>query len=503
MRNRMHVTGSCAPLSHDPHAHHAVRFPSEVPDDETIPVDCSAVIVGKKASATGEVLFGHNEDDSGNNVMVQYKVPRATHGPDESLTFEPACAKIPQVEETWSYLWSETRAPWQASFSDTFINEWGVAIASDSCNYSREDKPRCVDGGIGYGVGHIVAQRAKTAREGVVIVAELVDRYGYTGSGRAYQIVDKNEGWVIQIVQGTHYVARRVPDDEVLFIPNWYTIRGVDLSDTDNFVASPGLIDYAIERGWYTPAEQGNHADFDFALAYQNPTQNQAGNIVRHKNALRLILGAEPDEVRPFSVKPAKKLGVEDVKKILRTHYEGTDDDLSQDYALNPHRAGNRTICTGTTLESFVVQFREAPALTCIWRTTLNPCTSPYVPWYLGASKVPAGYGWLLPQVAFANHFNVPAADLSYRPGRAWWAFQDVQDLADASYADVVEPIRERIDALEGKWINGQAAFEHAVGELLEDDTAKAVEMLTDYTGAQASLAWRTWRALFNDIMKV
>ena len=71
---------------------------------------CSAILVGKEASATGEVLFGHNEDDSGNNVMIQHLVPRATHEPGKLLEFEAECAKIPQVEQTWAYLWSETRA---------------------------------------------------------------------------------------------------------------------------------------------------------------------------------------------------------------------------------------------------------------------------------------------------------------------------------------------------------------------------------------------------------
>ena len=293
----------------------------EVPDDNSIIEDCSAVIVGKKASVTGEVLLGHNEDDSGNNVMVQYSVPRATHKPDELITFEPECAKIPQVSETWAYYWSETRASWKASFSDVFMNEWGVAIASDSCVYSREDAPELTNGGIGYGLGHLVAQRAKTAREGVKVAAELVSKYGYTGSGRAYEIVDKNEGWMFQVVHGKHCVAKRVPDDEVLFIPNWYTIHNVDMSDAANYAASPDLITYAVERGWYTPAKVGDYSDFDFAIAYQNPTQNMAGNMVRHKNALRLILGKEPQDIREFSVKPAKKMNVEDVKrKIGRAH---------------------------------------------------------------------------------------------------------------------------------------------------------------------------------------
>lgn len=470
--------------------------------EEMLLEDCSAVIVGKKASATGEVLFGHNEDDRGNNVMVQYKVPRATHRPGELLTFEPECAKIPQVEQTWSYIWSETRADWKASFSDIFINEWGVAVASDSCSYSREDNPELVDGGIGYGLGHIVAQRARNAREGVEIAAALVEQYGYVASGRAYEIVDKNEGWVFQVVKGKHYVAKRVPDDEVLFIPNWYTIHEVDLSDKDNYIASPDLITYAVERGWYTPANPGDYSDFDFAKAYQDPGQNQDGNIARHKNALRLILGREPEDVRAFSVKPHKKFTVDDVKRILRTHYEGTDDDLSRGYEINPHMTGKRTICTGTTLESIVVQFRENPDFTCIWRATLTPCTSPYVPWYLGITKIPAGYGWLTHEIGMTTHFSVPQADLSYRPGRAWWAFQDIKDLADASYSSVIREIVRKRDQLEEQWRLMQHEIEARAHEAYEKDPAEARKILTRYTEEQAVLAWKTWRTLFEDLMR-
>jgi hypothetical protein len=104
----------------------------------------------------------------------------ATHSPDEFLSFEPECAKIPQVAETLGYYWSETRAGWKAPFSDVFMNECGVAVSSNSCVYSREDKPELTHGGIGYGLGHIVAQRARTAREGVAIAAEMSQNTAYT-----------------------------------------------------------------------------------------------------------------------------------------------------------------------------------------------------------------------------------------------------------------------------------------------------------------------------------
>jgi len=143
-------------------------------------------------------------------------------------------------------------------------------VATDSCSPSRETSPELVDGGIAWGLRRIIAERARTAREGVEIAAQLIDTYGYAASGRSYQIVDKDEGWMLQIVYGKHYVAKRVPDDEVAFIPNRYTIHEVDLEDTDNYIASPDLITYAIDRGWYTPAVPGDYSDFSFARAYQS-----------------------------------------------------------------------------------------------------------------------------------------------------------------------------------------------------------------------------------------
>ena len=59
--------------------------------DESLFDDCSAIIVGKKASATGEVLFGHNEDDRQQRDDT-VPGPRATHEPGE-LSFEPAAPR--------------------------------------------------------------------------------------------------------------------------------------------------------------------------------------------------------------------------------------------------------------------------------------------------------------------------------------------------------------------------------------------------------------------------
>lgn len=415
--------------------------------------DCSTIIVGKNASATGEVLLGHNEDNGGRLVMPLYIMPRMTHEPGEMIVMEETAAPIPQVEQTWAFIWSETRAPGGASYSDAFINEWGVAIVSDNAGTSSETNPELEDGGIGYGIRRIAAERAKTAREAVEIMAELVETYGYRASGRSYQVVDKDEGWMMQIVNGKHYCAQRVPDDEVAFIPNRYTIRKVDMEDTENFIVPDDLITYAIENGWYTPAVPGDYSDFDFAKAYQ---RNYSTTDIRQRNAYSLLLGREipEDEELPFSIKLDRKLGVEDVKEVLRYHYEGTDDDLTNGYESTPHYTQNRVICTSTTQESSVIQFRENPDFTLYWRTCGRPCVNPYIPIYLSITKVPDGFGWIDPVEGMANHSNAPAEDFDYNPDRAWWTFMDLQHLVDPQYGEVIDEVQKEVFKLEKQWAN-------------------------------------------------
>lgn len=48
---------------------------------------CSTIVVGKKASPTGRVLLGHNEDNEGRLIMVRHLVPARKHAPGGEITF--------------------------------------------------------------------------------------------------------------------------------------------------------------------------------------------------------------------------------------------------------------------------------------------------------------------------------------------------------------------------------------------------------------------------------
>ncbi|MBR5874374.1 MAG: C69 family dipeptidase [Oscillospiraceae bacterium] len=458
--------------------------------------NCSTAIVGKNASVTGKVLLAHNEDDT-EAVVQTHLVPRIKHKPGTVITFADASAVIPQVEETYAYYWSEVRCEGGISFADGFVNEFGVAVVSNACRPSKDATGSHSDNreayGIGYGIRRLVAERAKTAREGVKVIAELVEKFGYFSS-RSYQVVDKDEAWVVQVPKGFNVVAQRVGDDEVYYIPNWYTIHKIDLNDKDNFYASPNLIPHAIQQGWYAPAVEGDWSDFDFALTYQEGEKKQY-NLYRARNAWRILKGIElgEDEITPFSMKADKKYSADDLKQVMRSHYLGTPDDETEGLKKNPHRGyySPLTICNPMTVESIVVEFNEDINLTRMLRAAPKGCVSPYTPWYpVALTRIPKGYNWMSPQASQAAHFFVDNEELVYSPEKAFWAFKVLLYFTEFDYKGTHAVIEEEIAKLEKAWEVEKDAIEGAYKALKAVDEDAAKEYLTQYTCAQAQKSW-------------
>ena len=50
------------------------------------------------------------------------------------------------------------------------------------------------------------------------------------------------------MVCGRHWVARRVPDDQVVLLPNYYVTDEVRLDDRQSFLGAADLIEYAYTK---------------------------------------------------------------------------------------------------------------------------------------------------------------------------------------------------------------------------------------------------------------
>ncbi len=443
--------------------------------------NCFTMVAGNDATADGSVIIAHNEDDHGKNLVNWMRVPRKQHNGGETIVVATG-AEIPQVETTYGYMWLEMPG---MKFADSYINEHGVVIASNACA-SREDDPQLTDGGIGYWLRRLMAERASTAREAVQVAGRLIETYGYASSGRTYSVADSSEAWVLSAVHGKHWVARRVPDEKIMVIPNYYTIRGVNLDNEAVFMGSDDLISYAHKRGWYDPEEDGA---FNFRQAYGHPRSLASdGNIPRKWRGLEMISGKdfEMEAALPFAVKPRKKVHVQDFMEVLSDHYEGTQWDDSQGYEQgDPHSHGVNSICAPHNQYGFVTQLRPYMPVdigTVMWLAPRRPCIQPYVPWYLGMDELPGDFAQTTPAKALDNHFDAPDNMYQAAPEHAFVQYARFANFVDNHYGELYPKIRPFKVSLQKEMFQKQNALEKKALERYQEQPDKAMQILGDFT---------------------
>ena len=264
------------------------------------------IIAGSKATTDGYVYLGHNEDIPGEKMLNINNVQAG--------------------KRQLAGLWFE----FPGQIGDSYVNEYGVCIASNEC-LSKEKKAK---GKLVYELQTKAFRKARSAREAVEIIGSLVSRRGYGRSGRTYLIADATEGWVCSVVRGRQWVAQRVPDDEMVVVPDCFTIRRIDLNDKANFLGSKRLIRHAIRMGWYDPQKDG---EFDFQRAYSDPASlSDPSNLERNYRGRKIFFQDSLSlSEAPFSSEP--------VRKFHRR-------DLSQFFSEPPVRSENTALTTIFTM---------------------------------------------------------------------------------------------------------------------------------------------------------
>ncbi len=250
----------------------------------------------------------------------------------------------------------------------------------------------------------------------------------------------------MQIVHGKHYAVHRVPDDEAAVIPNHYTIHEPDRKAH----GYNQLVDYAVKRGWYSP----DYGTFDFKRAYQSEeSYAEDKNTHRHVRAFQILLDIDLSpllmqewEPLPFSIKPAKPVTVETLKKILRTHFEGSSSYTAGENS--PHFQKPLTVCNADTLESSIFQIRHNPDRIIIRKALGSPCCSPYIAWYFGIPSIPEGYEDRDSDTSLAEHFSTKPEDMSWSDN-AWYRAMEIKAACDILYAEKSGTVHERIKAFE------------------------------------------------------
>lgn len=419
--------------------------------------ECFSILAGKNATADNSVFFAHNEDNYGKNVFNFYRVPAMEHERRQDLLTDTEL-KIRQARNTHSYLWI---AMPMRKFSDAYMNERGVTIASNQC-LSKEDKPDLVDGGIGFWLRRIMAERAESAREAVEIAGKLIEKYGYNASGRTYSIADPNEVWMLAVVNGKQWVAQRVPEDHAAVISNCYTIGEVNLKDKENFLGNKNLIKYAIKRAWYDPA---SGLPFNFKKAYaEEGSLDSDGNKPRQLAAINFLADREYslDDDLPFSFRPAQKVTKERLMYILANHFENTGIIDEEDIRGNPHNCKYSTICASSTQYGFVAELRSDMPVeigNLMWIAMRRPCIQPFVPIYFGVDQFPLGFTYENHEVALQEHFWEIDRE-ALMSNNAYWIYDELAEGIDNYYTNLSATLKESKQEFENDVLGDQSLFE-------------------------------------------
>ncbi len=484
---------------------------------------CFAIIVGRLASADGSVIFGHNEQNVGRQLINYRRIPRIHHEPGDTIRLKNG-GELPAPAEAYSYLWTEMPG---MEFSDNYFNEHGVAIAGDGCP-TREDsyeqlvaRGEITDGGIGYLLPRLIAMQVRTAREGVALAGQLIDQFGYSATGRSLIIADSREAWVVAIARGKRWLARRVADDQVVVIGNSHVVgEEPDLDNRDHVLHSAGLVEYATQRGWHDPA---SGRPLSFLSAFRAPAnegimEQVHGCCARQWHAQGLLTGKHaplpPGGELPFSVKPKHRLSVQDVAAILRSHLDDTEYDYRRENpAGSPHHPEEiidysfaRTACNLGTQESAIFHLRSwlPTEIGCVvWRAASVPCTSVYTPWYSSVAETPANFHTpcsVEEQLSLEHHFNPNPAETEINDYHAFWPFYRLTWLVDADYAQLAPAVQERWNAFEAEEFAQAPSVEAKALALMGESPADAIRYLTDYCHERALAAVATVREMVADL---
>ena len=496
---------------------------------------CTIIAVGKNASADGSVIVSHTDCGPDNRIRVVHgrtfkkgdMVPVYWGIQDINRPlddFGDVIGHIPQVESTYTYFHS----------AYPHMNEHQLAIAESTTSQRDElklDMAVCkqimtVEQAMAFAL-----QRFTSAREATEFIGHLMSTYGFlpscAGESETLVIGDTAEIWIIEVFSvgsdwepgsgepGAIWVAQRVPDDHALVVANWSIIKEVDENDPENFIFSSNYKQVAIDKGWYDP--EGTRpfvwqevyspilrewATSRMWLFYSTYAPHYAdwpkrsledGPMMGYNQYIQYV---EPISIYPTSVKPERKISLQDVMAFQRSTFEGTIYDKTEDYDWYvPDGKGGmkksplatpfptkdmrelldiinrRNVARPQGYYGMIAQLRgwlPDPIGGIYWVFLDNAYTSPYVPIYAGVQETADCY----------KNFD----PTTYSNRSACWAIDFVDNLLYLKWQEAIKDVWKVRDPYEEQLFSEREKVDDEALALYQKDPDRALDYLTAYT---------------------
>ncbi len=412
------------------------------------------------------------------------------------------------------------------------MNEHQVAIGETTFG-GREELANQPGAIMDYGsLMYIALQRSSTAREAIGVMTSLVEKYGYASSGESFSISDPNEVWIMEMIgkgpgeKGAVWVALKVPDGYICGHANQARITTFPVNDPEDCLFSPDVISFARGKGWF----KGKDRDFSFSDVYApvdfgaarfcdarvfSGFNKVADDMAKYLDYAmgKVEYGGEngfPVNRMPLWVKPRKPVMLADVIGMMRDHFEGTPMDMNHDLGGGPFKVpyrwrgmtwkvdgetylNERAISTQQTGFSFVAQSRSwlpGPVGGILWFGVDDSYSCCYAPMYCGMTEVP-------------ECFRPGNGDLlTYSETSAFWAFNQVANLAYSRYADMIEEIRAVQKDEENRFISFIPVIDKAATSLMTGSSPEwGTRFLTEFSVNSANSLTQRWKELYKFLL--
>lgn len=406
---------------------------------------CTTILVGKNASFDGSTMVARTEDAPSGVFRAKKFVNVAPEEQPRKYKSVISKVEIDLPNNPVRYTAVPNAILDNGIWGQCGANEYNVSMSATETITSNErvlGADPLVDCGIGEeDIYTIVMPYIASAREGVTFLGNLLEKYGtYEMNGIAFQ--DENEIWWLETIGGHHWMARRVPDDSYVIMPNQLGIDKFDFDDAfgakKEFMCSADLLDFVKKYhldlsidGDFNPRHAfGSRSDADHTYntprawilqRYFNPTSNTYDGI----NA-----DYRPDSDNlPWARIPEKKITVEDIKYSLSHHYQGTEYDSYSKDIHSVKKGTLRPIGINRTNFLGLVQIRPymPDELKCLQWLAIGSCVfNAIVPFYTNINRTPDYLANTTNQVTTENFY---------------WTNRLIAALCDAHFADTASHI--------------------------------------------------------------
>ena len=440
---------------------------------------CTGFIIGKKLTADGSTLVGRTEDLEPNhnkNFVVRERVYNK-----KGAIFEDAANgfQYPLPEISYKYTAVPDVTPDQGILTKQDSTNMGFPFLPlyllQQMTRSKKVDPYVKDGLAESGLTSIVLPSVKTAREGVELIAKIVEEKG-AAEGNIVTIADKEGVWYMEILSGHQYAAILFPEDRFAVFPNTFFLGHVDLSDTERTIASKDLEKVAKEANSYKEVD----GKFHVSQSYNPPLQE--ADRSRVWSGIKSLDPSSPVKYDDASFDllhtTDRKLTLRDAMNLQRNRLEGTkykpQDQMELDGKGIPKKGEfdavyKYPISNPNVMEAHIFQLKDdVPASAgggTMWLSMGSPRNAPYLPYYGNILNTYQAYQEL------GDHYN----------DRSWyWTISRINDLV-AKYPDLFEDgaIRTEMERLESQWMVEQDLSDQeqiALASQPEEASKKATE---------------------------